>query len=196
MEQINNYNPRLLLLYKEKSIDHLKNVLDIKNIHEVPKLSKIVLNIGIGDAKENANTLKNVINELSMISGQKPITAYSKKPISNFKTRKGDPVGVFVTLRNNMMYEFLDRFISSVTPRIRDFRGFRSKGFDGRGNYNFGITEQVVFPEINYDKIDEIRGMNVTIVTTAKTDKNAYELLLSIGFPIRVNKENLSKVQS
>ena len=196
MEQINNYNPRLLLLYKEKSIDHLKNALDIKNIHEVPKLSKIVLNIGIGDAKENANTLKNVINELSMISGQKPITAYSKKPISNFKTRKGDPVGVFVTLRNNMMYEFLDRFISSVTPRIRDFRGFRSKGFDGRGNYNFGITEQVVFPEINYDKIDEIRGMNVTIVTTAKTYKNAYELFLSIGFPIRVNKENLSKVQS
>ena len=188
-KQTNGYIPRLLSQYKETSMDFLKKKLNIQNIHRIPKLDKIMLNVGIGDAKESANTLKNVISEMTIISGQKPVTAYAKKPISNFKIRKGDPVGVFVTLRGYRMYEFLDRFISTATPRIRDFRGFRPRGFDGRGNYNFGITEQVIFPEINYDKIDKIRGMNITIVTSGNTDEEALELLVSLGFPIRQKKK-------
>ena len=191
------YIPRLLMHYKESSIPYLKDKLKIQNIHRLPKLKKIVLNIGLGDAKDNANTIKNTISELTLISGQKPVTAYAKKPISNFKIRKGDPVGVFVTLRGFRMYEFLERFISTATPRIRDFNGFRPKGFDGRGNYNFGITEQVIFPEINYDKIDMIRGMNLTIVTSGNTDREAFELLLNLGFPIRVKKkENLESAEA
>ena len=185
----NIYIPRLLLHYKNNTIPYLKKQLNIKNINRVPKIEKVVLNIGIGDAKDNANALKNAVSELSLISGQKPVVALSKKPISNFKIRQGDPVGVFVTLRRYQMYEFLDRFISSSTPRIRDFRGLPSKGFDGMGNYNFGISEQVVFPEINYDKVDQIRGMNITIVTSGQTDQEAYELLLSIGLPIRKKQE-------
>jgi len=185
----NKYVPRLLLHYKETTIPYLMEKLKINNVNRLPKIEKIVLNVGLGDARDNANALKNTISELTLITGQKPVVALSKKPISNFKTRLGDPVGVFVTLRRNHMYEFLDRFISSSTPRIRDFRGLPNKGFDGMGNYNFGITEQVVFPEINYDKVDQIRGMNITIVTSGQTDEEAYELLLSIGLPIRKKKE-------
>ena len=185
----NKYIPRLLLHYKDKTVPYLMKKLDIKNVNRLPKIEKVVLNIGLGDVRDNANTLKNTVSELSLISGQKPVVALAKKPISNFKIRQGDPVGVFVTLRRNQMYEFLDRFISSSTPRIRDFRGLPNKGFDGMGNYNFGITEQVVFPEINYDKVDQIRGMNITVVTSGQSDKEAYELLLSIGLPIRKKKE-------
>ena len=184
----NNYIPRLLSHYKDSSVPYLMKKLNIKNINRLPKIEKVVLNIGLGDARDNANALKNTVNELTLITGQKPVVALAKKPISNFKTRQGDPVGVFVTLRRNQMYEFLDRFISSSTPRIRDFRGLPNKGFDGMGNYNFGISEQVVFPEIDYDKVDQIRGMNITIVTSGQTDEEAYELLLSIGLPIRKKK--------
>ena len=191
----NNYIPRLLSRYKKTSIKLLMDRLDVNNIHSIPKLEKIVLNIGIGDARDNANALKNTVSELKMISGQKPLTSFAKKPISNFKIRKGDPVGVFVTLRKTKMYEFLDRFISASTPRIRDFRGFPLKGFDGRGNYNFGIDEQLIFPEIKYDKIDSVRGMNITIVTSTNSDKESYELLLSLGFPIRkINKVDKNDV--
>ena len=152
-----------------------------------------MLNVGIGDARENSNFIKNAVEELSIISGQKPIITKSKKAISNFKLRVNDPVGVSVTLRRDRMYEFLDRFISAASPRIRDFRGLSNRGFDGRGNYNFGITEQIIFPEIDFDKIHKIRGMNITIVTTAQTNDEGYELLRSLGLPIKekktINKE-------
>ena len=185
------YTPRLLIDYNSKIKEELKRKLNIENIMRVPKIEKIVLNIGMGDARDNKTSFKQAIEELTLISGQKPIVNTAKKAISNFKIRAGDPVGVSVTLRKNKMYEFFDRFISVTSPRIRDFRGFSSKGFDGRGNYNFGITEQIVFPEINYDNVNSIRGMNITIVTSAQNDYEAYELLQSFGFPI--NEYNKKK---
>jgi len=188
------YIPRLLIDYNSKIKEELKGKLNIENIMRVPKVKKIVLNIGMGDARDNKTSFKQAIEELTLISGQKPIVNIAKKAISNFKIRAGDPVGVSVTLRKNKMYEFFDRFISVTSPRIRDFRGFSSKGFDGRGNYNFGITEQIVFPEINYDNVNNIRGMNITIVTSAHNDYEAYELLQSFGFPI--NEYNKKKKKS
>ena len=188
------YIPRLLINYNSKIKEELKGKLNIENIMRVPKVKKIVINIGMGDARDNKTSFKQAIEELTLISGQKPIVNTAKKAISNFKIRAGDPVGVSVTLRKNKMYEFFDRFISVTSPRIRDFRGFSSKGFDGRGNYNFGITEQIVFPEINYDNVNNIRGMNVTIVTSAHNDYEAYELLQSFGFPI--NEYNKKKKKS
>ncbi|MBC8213982.1 MAG: 50S ribosomal protein L5 [Candidatus Marinimicrobia bacterium] len=180
--------PRLLKHYRDVSFSYLKEKLELTNAMRVPKITKIVLNMGLGDAKENSNSLKNSVQELTLISGQKPVITYSKKAISNFKIRAKDPVGARVTIRGIRMYEFLDRFISVATPRIKDFRGLSAKGFDGRGNYNFGIDEQVIFPEIDYDKIDKVRGMNITIVTNAHSDEEAYELLLSLGMPIRQKK--------
>lgn len=179
------YSPRLISQYKNVSVSYLMEKLNIKNIMGVPRLEKIVLNMGLGDAKENANSLKNAVKEMTLIAGQKAVTTYAKKAISNFKLRLKDPVGVRVTLRGYRMYEFLDRFISVACPRIRDFSGFRVKGFDGRGNYNFGITEQIIFPEIIYDKVDKIRGINITVVTTADSDEESFELLNSMGFPFR-----------
>ncbi len=180
-----DYQPRLMLAYKEKTRSYLKEKLKLKNDMMIPKLTKIVLNMGIGDARENANSLKAAISEMALISGQNPVVTKAKKAISNFKIRANDPVGLRVTLRGFRMYEFLDRFISLATPRIRDFRGLSAKGFDGRGNYNVGVTEQIIFPEINYDRIDKVRGMNITVVTTADTDEKAYELLIALGFPMR-----------
>ena len=182
------YKPRLKVKYDEEVVPRLLSDLGISNPMRVPKLVKVVLNVGMGDAKDNSNWLKSAVEELSLISGQKPIVTKSKKAISNFKLRANDPVGVSVTLRRDRMYEFLDRFISAASPRIRDFRGLPSKGFDGRGNYNFGITEQIIFPEIDFDKINKIRGMNITIVTTGQTDDEAYELLKSLGMPIKQKK--------
>ena len=179
------YIPRLKVKYDKEIVPYLSSQLGISNLMRIPKIVKVVLNIGIGDAKENSNWLKNTVEELSIISGQKPIITKSKKAISNFKLRVNDPVGVSVTLRRDRMYEFLDRFISAASPRIRDFRGLPNKGFDGMGNYNFGITEQIIFPEIDFDKINKIRGMNITIVTTAQTDDESYELLKSLGMPIK-----------
>ena len=176
--------------YIENLIEQIAQELDIKNKMEVPKLTKIVLNMGLGEAKDNKNHLQQAIEELSLISGQKPVVTKSKKAISNFKIRQNDPVGISVTLRKRKMYEFLERFIAIVSPRIRDFRGFSPKGFDGRGNYNFGITEQVAFPEINYDKVNAIRGMNLTFVTSASNDIHAFSLLKYLGFPFRENKNN------
>jgi len=171
--------------YNEKIINSLLKELKVSNVMEVPKLSKIVLNMGLGDAKDNKNTLQQAVEEITSISGQKPVIRKSKKAISNFKIRQYDPVGISVTLRKKKMYEFLERFIAIVSPRIRDFRGFSQKGFDGRGNYNFGIDEQVIFPEINYDKVNGIRGMNLTLVTTANDDMSAFKLLKYFGFPFR-----------
>ena len=173
-------------LYSDKIVKSLlDDLVGAKNIMEVPKLKKIVLNMGMGDARDNKNAFQQAIEELTAISGQKPIVKKSKKAISNFKIREGDPVGIMVTLRKKHMYEFLERFIAIVSPRIRDFRGFSPKGFDGRGNYNFGIDEQVVFPEIDYDKVNGIRGLNLTFVTSAEDDKSSYELLKRFGFPFR-----------
>jgi large subunit ribosomal protein L5 len=184
-----NYRPRLFDIYKKDLQPLLKEKLSIANPMQVPKIEKIVINMGMGDAKDNKNSFTQAVNELTIITGQKPVITKSKNAISNFKLRIGDPVGIKVTLRNVKMYEFLDRFISVSAPRIRDFRGLSSKGFDGRGNYNFGITEQIIFPEIDYDKVNSIRGMNITIVTNAQTDNHAYELLVSFGFPINKLKD-------
>ena len=157
------YIPRLKLVYKNEIVPALIKDMNISNVMLVPKIEKIVINMGLGDAKLNKNGLKQAQEELSSISGQKPIVTKSKKAISNFKIREGDPVGLKVTLRSENMYEFLDRFISVASPRIRDFRGISSSGFDGRGNYNFGVDEQIIFPEIDYDKVNEIRGMNCSL---------------------------------
>lgn len=159
--------------------------LGYKNINQVPKLTMIVINSGVGDAIGDHKKLESVANELMTITGQKPSIRRAKKSILNFKLREGMPVGVMVTLRREKMYEFLDRLINVSMPRIRDFRGIPSKSFDGRGNFTLGITEQIIFPEIDYDKVDKIRGMNVTIVTTAKTDSEAFELLKSFGMPFK-----------
>jgi large subunit ribosomal protein L5 len=183
-----NYSPRLFDLYKDSIKPMLKEKLDIKNVMQLPRIEKIVLNMGIGDAKDNKNSLARAIDEMTIITGQKPVITKARKAISNFKLRIGDPVGVKVTLRGAKMYEFLDRFISISSPRIRDFRGLPSRGFDGRGNYNFGISEQIIFSEINYDKVNTIRGINITITTSTDDDFHAYELLVGFGFPINEYK--------
>ncbi len=154
-----------------------------RNFLEAPKLEKIILNVGMGQATENIKMLETAAEELATITGQRPVTTRARKAISNFKLREGNPIGACVTLRGRRMYEFLDRFINLVLPRIKDFRGISLRGFDGRGNYNLGLKEQIVFPEINYDKIMGIHGMNITIVTTAKTDQEAEELLRRFGVP-------------
>ena len=178
------YIPRLREKYKSEIVESLSKSLKIENKMRVPKIIKISINMGLGDAKENKNSLKQAVQELSNIAGQQAVITRAKKAISNFKLREGDPVGIKVTLRGDMMYEFLDRFISITSPRIRDFRGLPNKGFDQFGNYNFGITEQIVFPEIDYDKVSSIRGMNITIVTSSDTSKETYSLLKAFGFPI------------
>ncbi|MBC8198317.1 MAG: 50S ribosomal protein L5 [Candidatus Marinimicrobia bacterium] len=190
------YIPRLQKQYNESSISYLKDKLGIKNAMKIPKFEKIVLNMGIGEARDNATNLKNAIQEMTLITGQKAVVTYAKKAISNFKVREKDPMGVRVTLRGKIMFEFLDRFISVACPRVRDFSGFRVKGFDGMGNYNFGITEQIIFPEIDYDKIDKIRGMNITVVTSAVTDEQSFELLNSIGFPFRRSLQANTEAQA
>jgi large subunit ribosomal protein L5 len=189
----NNYKPRLLVKYNEVVHKYLSDRLGIQNAMRIPKLEKVVLNMGLGDAKENKKWLKSGVEELTTNAGQKAVITISKKAISNFKIREGDPVGIRVTLRGNKMYEYLDRFISVASPRIRDFRGLSAKGFDGRGNYNFGVTEQIIFPEIDYDKINNIRGLNISIVTTGETDEEAYELLVALGLPIRQKKKKIEE---
>ena len=181
----NKYEPRLQNKFKNIVQKYLSERLDIKNLMRVPRIEKIVLNMGLGDAKDHPNWLKSGIEELTTIAGQKAVATHAKKAISNFKIRAGDPVGIRVTLRKERMYEFLDRFISVSSPRMRAFRGLSAKGFDGHGNYNFGINEQIIFPEIDYDKVNQIRGMNISVITSGKTDEEAYELLIALGFPIR-----------
>jgi large subunit ribosomal protein L5 len=189
----NNYQPRLRKKYNDVVQNYLADRLKIKNKMRVPRIEKIVLNMGLGDAKEHKKWLTSGVEELSTIAGQKAVVTHAKKAISNFKIREGDPVGIRVTLRSNKMYEFLDRFISVASPRIRDFRGLSAKGFDGRGNYNFGVNEQIIFPEIDYDKINNIRGLDIAVVTSGETDEEAYELLVSMGLPIRQKKKILEE---
>ena len=186
---MSNYTPRLLDTYNKEIKLSLSEKLNISNNMRIPKLLKISINIGFGQARLNENQLKATIEELTNIAGQKAVITKAKQAISNFKIRENDPVGIKVTLRANKMYEFLDRFISIASPRIRDFRGLSSNGFDGRGNYNFGISEQIIFPEINYDQVKRVSGMNITLVTSAESDYEAYKLLRAFGFPIKENKK-------
>lgn len=179
------YVPRMLTKYREEVIPYLMKKFEYKNVNQVPKVVKINLNMGIGEAKQDAKLLENSISELALISGQKPSITTAKKAISNFKLRAGMQVGCRVTLRSQKMYEFFDRFVGVAIPRIRDFRGLPEKSFDGRGNYSMGIKEQLIFPEINVDKIDRIRGLDITVVTTAETDEEAFELLKALGMPFR-----------
>lgn len=179
------YQPRLKIKYQTEIIKNLQNKFQYKNPFQVPRLSKIVINQGIGEAVADKKLIENAIKELSIITGQKPIPTISKKDISNFKLRRGVAIGAKVTLRGDKMYEFLDRLIAAALPRIRDFKGLNPKSFDGKGNYNLGISEQIIFPEIDIDKINKITGMDINIVTTAKTDKEAFELLKEFGMPFK-----------
>ncbi len=176
---------RLYIKYKNEIAPALKKELGYENIMQLPKLEKIVINQCLSDAVQNAKILNTAADEIALIAGQKPLITKAKKSISNFKLREGMPIGVTVTLRKEKMWAFFDRLISLSLPRVRDFRGLPSRGFDGRGNYNMGLKEQTVFPEINYDKVDKARGMNITICTTAKNDAEGKALLDAFGFPFR-----------
>ena len=177
------YEARLQKQYREQSMGLLKDHFDFKNDMQVPRLGKVVINVGVGEAVQEPKILENVVAELTAITGQKPSIRQAKKAISNFKLRAGIPIGCMVTLRGNRMFEFLDRLINLALPQVRDFRGVSAKSFDGRGNYNICIKEQIIFPEIDYDVVDQIRGMNITIVTSANSDDQGRELLKSLGMP-------------
>jgi large subunit ribosomal protein L5 len=184
------YEPRLKAAYKKEIISSLKEKFQYKSIMQVPKLMKICINQGVGAAGSDKKLIDNAIEEITLVTGQRAVATKSKKDISNFKLRKAVPVGVRVTLRDNQMYEFLDRLISVALPRIRDFKGINDKGFDGRGNYTLGVTEQIIFPEIDIDKINKITGMDITFVTNAETDKEALELLKEFGLPFKNQNNN------
>jgi large subunit ribosomal protein L5 len=177
--------PRLKMRYAKEIIPALMKHFNYSNVMAVPKLEKIVINMGLGEAIANAKILDVAVDELSRISGQRPVITRAKKSIANFKLRQNMPIGAAVTLRGDRMFEFLDRLTSVVLPRVRDFRGVSTRSFDGRGNYTLGLRDQLIFPEISYEKVDKIRGMNVTIVTTARSDDEARELLRQFGMPFR-----------
>ena len=174
---------RLRDMYKADIAPALMKKFSYKSVMEIPKLDKVVINVGAGEAKENSKAIDAIMNDLSAITGQKPVICRAKKSVANFKLREGMVIGVKVTLRGDRMYEFVDRFFNVALPRVRDFRGINPDSFDGRGNYNMGIKEQLIFPEIDYDKIDKVRGMDICFVTTAKTDEEARELLTLMGAP-------------
>ena len=176
---------RLKDLYNNEIVDAMVKKFGYANVMEVPKLDKIVINMGVGEAKENKKVLESAVADLEKIAGQKAVVTRAKKSVANFKLREGMPIGCKVTLRGERMYEFLDKLVNVSLPRVRDFRGINPNGFDGRGNYSVGIKEQLIFPEIDYDKIDKIRGMDINIVTTAQTDEEARELLKLMGAPFR-----------
>ena len=181
---------RLLEEYNNKIKLELKSKLGLKNIFEVPKIKKITLNIGVGEGKDDSKLIDRALEDLTLISGQKAVKTISKKAISGFKIRAGMPLGVKVTLRNKIMYEFLDRLVNIAIPRIRDFRGLNLKSFDGNGNFTIGIKEHIIFPEINFDKVDKVRGMDITICTSAKNNNEALELLKSFNMPFKDNQVN------
>jgi len=178
---------RLKDLYKNMVMPEMMKKFGYKNRMQVPRIEKVVINMGLGAAVQNIKIIDKAVEELTLITGQKPIVTKSKKSIANFKLRAGIPIGAMVTLRRDRMYEFLDRFFNIALPRMRDFRGLSPKGFDGRGNYSLGLKEQIIFPEITYDKVERIQGMNISIVTTARTDEEARELLKLLGMPFREN---------
>ena len=176
---------RLKTLYNDEIIEAMTKKFGYKNIMEVPKLDKIVINMGVGEAKDNAKLLESAVKDLETISGQKAVLTKAKKSVANFKIREGLAIGCKVTLRGERMYEFLDRLVNLALPRVRDFRGVNPNAFDGRGNYSLGIKEQLIFPEIEYDKVDKVRGMDIIFVTTANTDEEARELLTEFGMPFK-----------
>ena len=182
-----SYIPRLKKEYRERVISALTEEFGYKNVMQVPKLKKIVLSRGVGDAVADKKLVDHAVDELTKISGQKAIATISKKDVASFKLRKGMPIGAKVTLRGERMYEFLDRLVTTALPRVRDFGGIRATGFDGRGNYSLGITEQIIFHEINIDKVNKINGMDITFVTSADTDKEAKALLTELGLPFKRN---------
>ena len=176
---------RLQDRYNKEVVPRLREKFGYRNVMQVPRLTKVVVNMGLGDAIENVKVIETAAEEIGIITGQKPVVTKARKSIANFKLREGVSIGVMVTLRRDPMYHFLDKLMAIALPRVRDFKGVSPKGFDGRGNYTLGIKEQIMFPEVNYDKIDKIRGMNVTIVTTARTDEEGLELLRLMGMPFR-----------
>jgi len=180
-----DYIPRLKKYYYDTVIKEMKKIYNYSSIMAVPKIVKVVINAGVGDATQDKSVIDPVVDELTIIAGQKAVKTYAKKSISNFHLRKGMPIGVRVTLRGNRMYDFIDKLISIALPRVRDFKGLNPSSFDGRGNYTIGLREQLVFPEIDYDKIKKVRGMDITVVTTARNDEEAYTLLKLMGFPFR-----------
>ena len=182
-----NYQPRLKKEYNDQIINTLKKEFNYNNVMQVPKLIKIVLSRGVGSAVSDKKLIDHATDELTQITGQKAVATISKKDVASFKLRKGMPIGAKVTLRGEKMFEFLDRLVTFALPRVRDFQGVKSSGFDGRGNYNLGITEQIIFPEIDIDKINKIGGMDISFVTTAKTDKEAKSLLNEMGLPFKKN---------
>ncbi|HEY3490646.1 MAG TPA: 50S ribosomal protein L5 [Candidatus Deferrimicrobiaceae bacterium] len=177
--------PRLQDYYKSDVVPKLKDKFGYKNPMEVPKVEKVIVNMGLGEALENVKIIDSAVQEIGIITGQKPIVTKARKAISNFKLREGVPIGVKVTLRRDRMFFFLDKLMGIALPRVRDFKGVSPNGFDGRGNYTLGVKEQIIFPEIDYDKIDKIKGMNITIVTSARTDEEGLELLRLLGMPFR-----------
>lgn len=176
---------RLKELYKNELVEKLKADLALRNVMEVPRITKITLNMGVGEAIGDKKSLEHAVEELAMISGQKPVVNKARKSIAGFKVRQGWPIGTKVTLRSERMYQFLERLVSIAIPRIRDFRGFSPKQFDGRGNFAMGVSEQIIFPEIDYDKVDKLRGMDITITTTARTDDEGRALLRAFNFPLK-----------
>lgn len=181
------YTPRLKQEYKDKVVATLTEEFGYNNVMQVPKLTKIVISKGVGAAVADKKLIDHAVEEITKISGQQAVATISKKDVASFKLRKGMPIGVKVTLRGERMYEFLDRLVTSALPRVRDFSGIKANGFDGRGNYNLGITEQIIFPEINIDKVNKISGMDISFVTTAETDKEAKSLLTQLGLPFKKN---------
>ncbi|MEM6559820.1 MAG: 50S ribosomal protein L5 [Myxococcota bacterium] len=179
------YEPRLRARYRDEIVPGLMKEFGYANVMQVPKLSKVVINMGLGEAVANPNIIKSAISDLELIAGQKPVVCKAKKSISNFKLRQGQPIGAMVTLRKARMWEFFDRLVNVAMPRIRDFKGISGKAFDGHGNYSLGLREQIIFPEINYDKVDKVKGMNISVITTAKTDPEAKQLLKQLGLPLR-----------
>lgn len=177
--------PRLRTHYRERGIPRLIEQFGYKNIHQVPKPVKVVLNVGLGEAIKNQKLLESVLDEVGLITGQKAVTTKARKSISNFSLREGMPIGVSVTLRRERMWEFLDRLVSAAVPRIRDFRGLPTRSFDGRGNYTLGVKEQIIFPEIHFDRVNKVHGMDITVVTSTNRDDHAFGLLRELGFPFR-----------
>ena len=182
-----NYIPRLKEEYNSRVVKNLKEIFSYKSIMQVPKLQKIVLSRGVGGAVADKKLIEHAVDELTLITGQKAVATISKKDVASFKLRKGMPIGAKVTLRGERMYEFLDRLVTTALPRVRDFQGVKTTGFDGRGNYTLGITEQIIFPEIDIDKVNRINGMDITFVTSARTDQEAKSLLTELGIPFKKN---------
>jgi len=186
------YSPRLKVRFRDELVPALKEQLGLANVMQVPRVEKVVVNMGVGDSLKDGRLLDAAVEDLTIITGQKPVITRARKSIAGFKLREGMPIGVKVTLRGDRMWEFLDRLISLALPRIRDFRGLSADAFDGKGNYTFGLTEQLVFPEIDYDKVLKVRGMDITIVSTARDDDEGRALLLAMGFPLAVERAEAS----